>query len=289
MVIMKRRSFLVLPAAAALRPAIAAPPAPRPVPSPSPAPFHLGCVTYNVLKDMDLDTIIRTLDTVGIGAVELRTEHKHGVEPSIGADERARVRQKFAASKVKLLSYGTTCEFQSTDDAARRKQIETARAFIDLAKDTGAIAVKVRPNGIPRGAALDATIERIGAGLHEVGEYGKSKGIEVWMEVHGGTTQEPKNAHAILKAANHPNVGACWNSNPTDVVNGSVKPSFDLLGPYVRSAHINELTSNYPWRELFQLLRASGYQRYTLCECAESREPERFLRYYRALWEQLTA
>lgn len=280
---MKRRSFLALPAAAALGPAAvsAAAPAAR--------PFHLGCVTYNVLKDMDLETIIKTLEAAGFAAVELRTGHKHGVEPWIGAAERAKVRERFQASKVKLLSYGTTCEFQSLDEAARRKQIETARAFIDLAKDTGAVAIKVRPNGVPNGAPLDATIERIGAGLREAGDYGKSKGIEVWMEVHGRTTQEPKNAHAILKSANHPNVFACWNSNPTDVVNGSVKTTFDLLGPYVRSAHINELTSDYPWREFFQLLRASGYQRYTLCECAESKEPERFLRYYRALWEQLTA
>lgn len=282
---MKRRSFFALPAGfAALRFSEAAPAS-----TPAERPFHLGCVTYNVLKDMDVDTIIKTLEGAGIGGVELRTEHKHGVEPSLSAADRAKVRDRFQASKVKLVSFGTTCEFQSLDEAARRKQIETAHAFIDLAKDTGAIAIKVRPNGIPNGAPLGATLERIGAGLHEVGEYGKSKGIEVWMEVHGRTTQEPKNAHAILRAANHPNVGACWNSNPTDVVNGSVKPSFDLLGPYVRSAHINELTSDYPWRELFQLLRASGFKRYTFCECAASPEPERFLRYYRALWEQLTA
>ncbi len=62
----------------------------------------------------------------------------------------------------------------------------------------------------------------------------------------------------------------CWNSNPTDVVNGSVKPSFDLLRPWIRNCHINELTSGYPYRELFGLLRQSEYERYTLCECAES-------------------
>ena len=61
-----------------------------------------------------------------------------------------------------------------------------------------------------------------------------------------------------------------------------MKASFDLLRPYIRNCHINELTSGYPWRELFTLLRRSGYDRYTLCECAESKEPERFLRYYRA-------
>src|SRR5690349_10400560 len=126
---MDRRSFLAAPAAlCALRDAEAAPADPS-------RQFQLGCVTYNVLKDMDLDTIIRTLEGAGFAAVELRTEHKHGVEPSISAAERIKVRDRFAASKIKLVSYGTTCEFQSTDEAARRKQIETAHAFIDLAKD----------------------------------------------------------------------------------------------------------------------------------------------------------
>jgi hypothetical protein len=83
-------------------------------------------------------------------------------------------------------------------------------------------------------------------------------------------------------------VGVCWNSNPTDVVNGSVRRNFDLLRPYIKSCHITELSSNYPWRELFTLMRKSGYDRWTLCEVAESREPERFLGYYRALWMELT-
>jgi sugar phosphate isomerase/epimerase len=279
---MKRRSFLALPAGLCALPGAEAAPAEA-------RGFQLGCVTYNVLKDMDLPTLIRTLETTGLAAVELRTGHKHGVEPSLTAAERAQVREQFQKSKVKLLSYGSTCEFQSPDPAERAKQIELAKAFVDLARDTGAIAVKVRPNGIPNGAELAPTIQRIGEGLREVGSYGQAKGIEIWMEVHGRTTQEPKNASAILKAAGHPNVGACWNSNPTDVVNGSVKQSFDLLQPYIRSAHINELHSDYPWRELFGLMRASGYKRYTLCEAAETKEPERFLRYYRALWEALSA
>ena len=29
------------------------------------------------------------------------------------------------------------------------------------------------------------------------------------------------------------------------------------------------------------------YDRYTLCECQESKEPERFLAWYRALWKEL--
>jgi sugar phosphate isomerase/epimerase len=279
---MKRRSFFAIPAALCAAPEIEAAPAAE-------RKFQLGCVTYNVLKDMDLDTAIKTLETAGLTCIELRTEHKHGVEPTIGAAERAKVKERFAASKVKLVSYGTTCEFQSLDDAARQKQIELAKQWIDLAKDTGAVGVKVRPNGIPRGGELGPTIRRIGAGLREVGEYAQSKGIEIWMEVHGGTTQEPKNAAAILDAAGHPNVYACWNSNPTDVHNGSEKWAWDLLGKRVRSCHITELTSEYPWKELFGLMKTSGYNRWTLCECPESKEPARFLKYYRTLWEQLSA
>jgi len=52
----------------------------------------LGSVTYNVLKDWDLETVITKLEQAGFEAVELRTSHKHGVEPSISAEERAKVR-----------------------------------------------------------------------------------------------------------------------------------------------------------------------------------------------------
>ena len=68
-----------------------------------------------------------------------------------------------------------------------------------------------------------------------------------------------------------------------------MKASFDLLRPFIRNVHITEIYSNYPWRELFRLLRDSGYDRYTLCEAAETKEPERFLRYYAALWRELSA
>ena len=251
--------------------------------------FQLGCVTYNLLKDMDLETIIRTLEATGLAAVELRTTHKHGVEPSIGADARAKVRERFQRSKVRLLSYGTECEFHSPDAAERKRQVEIGKSFVDLARDTGAIGVKVRPNSLPQGVPYATTIQNIGQGLRDLGEYGQSKGIEIWMEIHGTATSEPKTAWDILTAAGHKSVGACWNSNSTDVKDGSVKQSFDLIGPFIRNVHITDLYNSYPWREFFRLLRESGYKRYTLAEVAESQDTERFLRYYRALWQQLTA
>ena len=267
----------------------AALPAVDAAPAPAAGRFQLGCVTYNLLRDMDLETLIGILEATGIGAVELRTGHKHGVEPSLGAAERAKVRERFQRSKVRLLSYGTTCEFQSPDAAERKKQVAAAKSFVDLARDTGAAGVKVRPNGFPKDVPHGITMRNIAFGLREVGEYGQIRGIEIWMEIHGAGTMDPPVAAEILAEAANPNVGACWNSNPSDVKDGSVKQSFQLLRPYMRSAHINELYTDYPWRELFTLMRETGYSRYTLAEVAQSQEPERFLRYYKALWEQLSA
>ena len=252
--------------------------------------MHLGAVTYNVLKDWDLDTIIQKLPPAGFEAVELRTGHAHGVEPSLDAAARAGIKARFEKSKVRLLSLGSTCEFQSPDPEERKKQLDTGRKFIELAHDVGALGVKMRPNGLPKDKSipLETTVKNIGAGLREMGEYGNRWGVEVWLEVHGPTTQTPPVAAAIMKATDHKNVGLCWNSNPTDIINGSVRQSFELLRPWIRNCHIHDLIDErYPFREFFGLLQKSKYERYTLCEAPESKEPERFLRYYSALWREL--
>jgi sugar phosphate isomerase/epimerase len=248
----------------------------------------LGAVTYNVLKDYEIDPLIQVLEATGFQAVELRAEHKHNVSPALSLEQRQALRRRFESSKVRLLSYGTTCEFQSPDESVRAKNVEEAKRWIELAHDTGAWGIKVRPNGYPPNVTMAVTHGRIAECLRTIGQYGAGRGVEIWMEVHGRGTQEPPHAAEILRLTKHDSVGACWNSNPTDVVNGSVRASFQLLRPYIRNVHINELANAaYPWRELFQLLRESKYDRYTLCEAQESKDPERFLRWYAALWTEL--
>src|SRR5260370_5434285 len=189
----------------------------------------LGAVTYNVLNNMDLETVIRTLESTGFDAVQLRTGHKHGVEPSLSDAERLKVKDRFEHSKVRLLSLATTCEFQSADAVERKKQIDLAKQFIGLAHDTGALGVKVRPNGLAKGVPRETTIQNIAAGLREVGEHGYVHGVEIWLEVHGGETQIPAAAAENMRATNHKNLGLWWNFKSTPRVECSLKPSVDLL------------------------------------------------------------
>ncbi|MBX6311693.1 MAG: sugar phosphate isomerase/epimerase [Isosphaeraceae bacterium] len=247
--------------------------------------MQLGIVTYNIAKDWDLPTILKNLETLKYQGVELRTTHKHGVEVDLTPAQRREVRKRFEDSPVELAGLGSAFEYQSPDPAVVRKNIEGTKAYVRLAHDIGAPGVKVRPNGVPRGADLDATLRQIGRALHEVGEDAAGFGVEIRVEVHGAVTQELPNLAKIIAYADHPNVFVCWNSNPTDVQNGSVRATFRLVADKIREVHLHDLYDEaYPWRELFALLQEAGYEGFTLAEIPESPDPLRVLRYFRALW-----
>ena len=94
------------------------------------AKFKLGIVTYNVPKDWDLPTLLKVCKEVGIAAVECRTTHKHGVEPTLTADQRKDVKKQFADSGVVFWGCGSVCEFHSADPAVVKKNIEECKQFV---------------------------------------------------------------------------------------------------------------------------------------------------------------
>jgi hypothetical protein len=277
--------------------------------------FKLGLVTYQLAQSWDIDTIINNCEAALFEGVELRTTHRHGVEPSISKQRRAEVRKRFEGSRVRLVSLGSTCEYESPDPDIVKRNIEETRKFCELAHDLGCLGVKVRPNGFPPGSDHTKVLEQIGEALNQCGDIARDLGVEIWLEVHGEETERPPNIHRIMEVCNHASVGICWNSNDDDIVGGSVKPSFALLKPWLRSCHINELWRTpspwgapggdqsakttvagfpqwkklYPWRELFTLFRSVGYDRYTFAEIPASCEPLRLMHYYRALWDYQVA
>lgn len=166
--------------------------------------------------------------------------------------------------------------------------IEGTKAYTQLAADVSAPGVKVRPNGLPEGVPEQATLEQIGLSLRECGVFAKNLGVQIRLEVHGRATSHLPHIRTIMEVADHDNVFVCWNSNPGEVSNGSVKSNFDLVKDWIQLVHINELhRREYPWAELFMLLKSCGYDGYCLAEIPGSSDPECVMNYYRALWETL--
>ena len=250
-----------------------------------PSRMKLGMVTYNLGKDWDIPTLIRNCTAARFQGVELRTTHKHGVEVTLNATQRAEVRKRFADSPVELFSLGSAFDYHTPDAAKLRKDIADTKEYLQLAHDVGASGIKVRPNGLPKEVSEDMTLEQIGRSLRDLGEHAKNLGQQIRLEVHGTGTSLLPRIRRIMDIANHPSVGVCWNSNPSDLEGDGFDANFDLVKSRILEVHMRDLSlTDYPFRRLLTRLNEIGYGSFTLAEIPESSDPLRVMNYYRSLW-----
>jgi sugar phosphate isomerase/epimerase len=250
--------------------------------------MQLGLVTYQWGADWDLPTLIKNCEAARFEGVELRTTHKHGVEPSLSPAERKEVARRFADSRVQLVGLGTACEYHSPDPAELKKQIDQTKDFIRLCHDVGGSGIKVRPNALPAGVPVAKTIEQIGRALDEVAGYGEGFGVQIRLEIHGRGTSEIPNVRKIMDVSKHPGSMLCWNCNEADLDGAGLAANFASVQDRIATVHIHDLVSDYPWRELFALLKGARFDGWTLLEEGnQTADPVRVMKYYRLVWEQL--
>jgi sugar phosphate isomerase/epimerase len=280
---MDRRDFL---SSVALVPALSALRLDQGSRPPAKRGLRLGTVTYNIAKDWDVPSLIKNLTEAGYEAVELRTTHKHGVEIALSPAARAEVRARFADSAVKIGGLGTICEYHAPDPAVVRKNVEETKAWVTLARDVGSPSVKVRPNGLPQGLPEEKTLEQIGRSLAECGAFARDHGVAIQLEVHGeGTSRLPRIRRILDYGGNHPGLKVCWNSNPTDLLDGGFDANFRLVRDQIGQIHMRDLfVEEYPWRSLMTALTEMKFDGYCFAEIPESADPVRVLKYFRALF-----
>jgi len=251
----------------------------------NPNPLRIGIMTYTIAKDWDIETIIKNLTEAGYQSVELRTTHAHKVEVDISASQRADVKKRFKDSALESISLASGFQYHSPDTAELKKNIEGTREYIKLAKDVGATGIRVFPNALPDGIAVEKTEQQIGKALAEVGEFGYNNGVEVRVCVHGDKTNRPSVIKKIIDFSQSPHVWVNWNCNPEDTEEGGFEANFNLLKDRIKGVHMHELwMADYPYRQLFKLLSANGFKGYCNAEIDGNPDPVRFLKYYRALF-----
>jgi sugar phosphate isomerase/epimerase len=248
----------------------------------SEATFGFGLVTYMWGAEWDLPTLLKNCRETKVLGVELRTTHKHKVEPNLDAKGREEVRNRFADSGVTLVGLGSNERFDDPDPAALKKAIEASKEFIRLSHDIGGSGVKVKPDSFHKEVPREKTIEQIGKALNELGEYAAGFGQQVRLEVHGQCAELPT-IKAIMDIAKDENVAVCWNSNPTDLKGDGLEANFNLVAKrFGQTVHVHELDDkDYPYAELFKLLVKANYEGWLLLEAASKRDD-----YVAALAEQ---
>jgi sugar phosphate isomerase/epimerase len=252
--------------------------------------LKVGAVTYNVAKDWDVPTIIKNFTAAKLDGVELRTTHAHGVEITLSAAQRAEVRKQFEGAGLKIAGLGTTCEYHSPDPAVVRKNIEETKQWVQLAKDLGCPGVKVRPNGLPKDVPEEKTLEQIGRSIRECAQAATEAGVKIQLEVHGAETQRiPRIVKMLTYADRHPGFWICWNSNPTDLMDGGFDKNFALLKSRIGQVHMRDLyVEDYPWQRLINNLQEMKFEGYCFAELGETTtDGLRVLKYFRGMFRQM--
>lgn len=229
--------------------------------------IRFGLVTYQWGKDWDLSTLIDNLVKTKVMGVELRTTHKHGVEPALKEAERNDVRKRFLDSGVTCVGIGSDERFDNPDAAVVKKAIDATKAFVQLSHDIGGTGVKVKPDRFWPDVPREKTIEQIGKALNELGEFAEGFGQQIRLEVHG-QCQELPTIKAIMDVADNPNVAVCWNSNPTDLQGAGLEANFAMVSKrFGATSHVHVLDmKDYPFAKLFDLYVAMDYEGWWLLE-----------------------
>jgi sugar phosphate isomerase/epimerase len=232
--------------------------------------IKLGLCTYLWGEKWDLPTVIAHCEKSQVLGVELRTQHKHGVEPSLSAAQRKEAKKCFADSPVTFVGPGTNECFHHTDPKALEKAIERTRDFIKLSHDLGGSGVKVKPNDLPKGVPQRKTTEQIGRALNAVARFAADYGQQIRLEVHGGCSRLPI-IREIMDVADHPGVAVCWNSNDEDLQGEGLAHNFGLVKKRLgATVHVRELNvGKYPYQELMALLVKADYDGWVLLECRQ--------------------
>jgi sugar phosphate isomerase/epimerase len=231
------------------------------------AKMRMGLVTYLWGQDWDLPTLIANCEKSGYLGVETRTQHAHGVEPSLSADGRKEVKKRFADSPVELLGPGTNQQYDDPEPEKLKASIEGTKAFIKLSHDCGGSGVKVKPNSFHKDVPREVTIEQIGKSLNVVGAFAADYGQEIRLEVHGSCAELPT-IKQIMDYVDQKSVGVCWNCNEQDLQGEGLEHNFNLVKDrFGTTVHVRELNEgNYPYQQLMDLFVAMDYAGWFLLE-----------------------
>ena len=249
-------------------------------------PLRLGLMSYTLAKDWDIATTIKNCTETKFEHVELRTTHAHGVEVTLSPAQRQDVRRRFEDAGLKI-SLASGFSYHHPDQAELRKHIEGTKEYTLLARDIGARGIRVFPNALlaDQGIPEEQTMQQIGKAVREVGEFAHDHGVEIWLAVHGRGTNIVAKVKRMVDYAQSPHVYINWNCDQNDTKGPGFEANFSSVKDRIRNIHLHSLyNEDYPYRKLFQLLKASGYQGYCDAEIPASCEPIRLMKYYRALF-----
>ncbi len=141
---------------------------------------------------------------------------------------------------LKVVDLGSSAELNHKDENEKRKNLDEAKQFIDLAQKLNCAYIRVFPNDFPDNQTREETINLIAEGLNYLGDYAASKHVTVLMETHGKVVYTADVLN-IMQKTNHPHVGLVWDAyNMWSVTKEPPATVYASLKNYIKHAHIKD-------------------------------------------------
>ncbi len=257
-----------------------------------PADMKLSLDTYVICKEMSLEHILELLAANGYQGVEFRCEHEqqHGVELEASADERKALRAQVEDAGIAVSCLSTSRRYEWPEPERRQEEIDLSKRYVELGHDMGCGRIRVFGNNFPKGVEKQEVIQYVGESLRQIGEFAEGSGVDVLLEMHGHFYYWEYTLQAV-EIADHPNVAINYNSDKRDLVDGSVAETYGHVKDRIRHVHMHDLASpEFPYVELFQLLKDNGYQGFLSLEQGyKGGDPDTVIKLYAALYRALMA
>lgn len=140
-----------------------------------------------------------------------------------------------------FVDLGASTNLHIADGTERKKNLDEAKSFIDLAQKIECPFVRVFPNKLPKDNSKGETIDLMINGLLELGQYAKGSKVKVLMETHGDVIWT-EDIQKIMQSAFNDNTGLVWDiTNMWSITKEPPVEVYLKLKKYIRHTHIKDL------------------------------------------------
>jgi sugar phosphate isomerase/epimerase len=223
-------------------------------------------------------TLEQCLDAVkeyGYDGFEPRSQagHAHGIEIDASAEKRKEIKESAVEKGVPFSCIATSLRF--ADAPNRESTVRDTLAFIDLAADIGAPALRIFGGPLPEGMDREGAVDTVCGVYREVLDHAEKRNVNLCMETHDDWC-DPADIAEVLKRLDHPKAAVNWDiMHPVRTGKAGMEESFTILKPWIKHVHVHDAgelgdkinlvpigKGKYDHKTAVILLRDAGYAGY---------------------------
>jgi sugar phosphate isomerase/epimerase len=202
----------------------------------------IGCPDY------DIDQVIGIAKQNGYTGVEIRFIRGTVDLASLEEFSPGRIgetRRRFEDAGIDVVGINTGVRMASLEGAVRSKQMEAARANLDIAEALGAKYLRVFGGPLPSEQDPERTRDAIAAGLGEIAEATSARGVTTLIETHDAFCLSSSILDLYKRGASE-KLGVLWDTLHTYRHGESGEETWSQLGDRIKLVHVKDSVKATP-------------------------------------------